>query len=776
MIRYELPPDTRVFPATAATRADLRRARADAADWVVSRTRSRKSSRVVDGPGARLLEEFRSPKSIAEAVLRFSEREGLVPDRVLDDSFSFISTMIGAGFLVEDRDGGSVATPEELASGDRIEGWEVVQLLQHLEDTAVAIVRNRDGREGVLKLVFEAAPGWVSRALHRERAMLERIGGPPAPLLLDAGSATNGDWLVSERLPGSDALAAAARLRRPWAPNESGRVIELAAAIARTYGELHGLGFLHGDVHPRNVLVDGDSVRLVDFGLASEPARPQSGPAPRGGLLAFYPPEAATAALAGKAPPPATPASEIAAIGALLYRVVTGESHAVPTLVERELLGHLASGETRRFVDVGLPANPEVEAILRECLSADPAARPASAAVVADRLSGAASLRLRPGRRNRPGVAEAVLGRLFGPRAADQLVAPTASLAYGAAGSAIVLLRASETLLRPELLAAAERLVARAMVAAVGSDPDGFHAPAIGIDAESIGERSVVFGRAGVLFAAAIVGEAATDSRMATTGLQGFLEIASADEQRGDLMSGRAGLLLGCAHLAAWSRVDRRLAAELRRCGDALAADVELLAAPTSLPLEGTSAQYLGIAHGTAGVLYALLAWHRVCETRPSPETLARLAELAGRAAVSDERRSWPRRNGSDESWPGWCHGSAGFALLWSLAYELTGEASYLDALLGAATDAATYARGRSGHLCCGDAGRAYAQLAAFRATGDGAWVDRASSLLESAAATIGTRTMRRDSLLKGDLGVAALELDLLAPERSGFPLFELPR
>jgi serine/threonine-protein kinase len=138
--------------------------------------------------------------------------------------------------------------------------------------------------------------------------------------------------------------------------------------------------------------------------------------------------------------------------------------------------------------------------------------------------------------------------------------------------------------------------------------------------------------------------------------------------------------------------------------------------------------------------------------------------------------RRWPRKHGSAESWPGWCHGSAGFALLWSLAFETTGDDRYCELLLGAARDAAVRASGRSGHLCCGDAGRAYAQLATFRATGDGAWVDEARRLLTNATLTVGTSTMRRDSLLKGDLGVAALELDLHDPERASFPAFELPR
>ena len=777
MTRYALPPDTLVFPASSVNGKALSRISAGDGDWIVSRPRSRKNSRVVDEPGALLLEEFRTPASIAEAVLRFSERKGLVPDRVLDESFGFLSTMIGSGFLVEE---GAVARGSDnqaaIHVGADIGSWRVTEILQTLEDTAVAVVRGSDGSDAVLKVVFPDAPGWVERALPRELAALRLIEGPPAPTLLDEGTSEIGRWLVTERLPGIDVLTAAAQLRRPWAPSERGRTVELAVSVAEAYAALHARRFLHGDVHPRNVLVDHDNVRLVDFGLAVDLDRDNEGPKPRGGLIAFYSPEAARAALEGQAPPPPTLQSEIAAIGALLFRVFTGEGHVAPTLVERSLLERLARGGSRRFVDLGLPAQPEVEDVLGRCLDSDPDKRPGT---IDDVVAALASARPRATRREaiaEARVHEAAVERLLGPGAADRFDGPTASLAYGAAGAAVLLLRASESLRRPDLLAAAERLLIRPTETAKTRDPKGFHAPEIGIDEAAIGDHSAVFGAAGVHYARALVASAATDTATAEAALADFLRGAPLDVARADLMTGRAGLLLACAHLVEWMQTGREVEARLLRHGDRLAATLTVDATPDALPLVGTSAPYLGIAHGTGGVLFALLAWSRVRGVAPDGATLGQLSDLAGRASGRAEIRRWPRKLGGDESWPGWCHGSAGFALLWSLAYETTGDGLYLDSLLGAARDAAERANGRSGHLCCGDAGRAYAQLAAFRATGDATWIDRARRLLATATGTVGTRTMRRDSLLKGDLGVAALELDLLDPERASFPVFELPR
>ena len=73
----------------------------------------------------------------------------------------------------------------------------------------------------------------------------------------------------------------------------------------------------------------------------------------------------------------------------------------------------------------------------------------------------------------------------------------------------------------------------------------------------------------------------------------------------------------------------------------------------------------------------------------------------------------------------------------------------------------------------CGAAGRAYAMLDLYRHTGDGLWVDRARGLADRAATLIREWSMHRDSLYKGEIGVALLAADLDEPARSCMPLFD---
>ena len=98
--------------------------------------------------------------------------------------------------------------------------------------------------------------------------------------------------------------------------------------IARACAGLHACGVLRGDVHPRNVLVDEDRVRLFDFGMARMPPQgpsmsPDAGGLPwhgftRGGVALFFEPVAARAALAEQPAPPPTVEGEQYAVAALL--------------------------------------------------------------------------------------------------------------------------------------------------------------------------------------------------------------------------------------------------------------------------------------------------------------------------------------------------------------------------------------------------------------------------------------------------------------------------
>jgi serine/threonine-protein kinase len=170
---------------------------------------------------------------------------------------------------------------------------------------------------------------------------------------------------------------------------------------------------------------------------------------------------------------------------------------------------------------------------------------------------------------------------------------------------------------------------------------------------------------------------------------------------------------------------------------------------------------------------YGMLRFAEASGEPVPPQVIDTLDGLSAAAVIADGAASWPLGLQNADVWTGWCHGSAGHALLWSQAQKSLGSDAFLELAIMAAEHAWRSAPPDVGHLCCGAAGQAYAFLALHRLTGKGLYVDRARRRLEESVAFVGTRGMSPDSLYKGDLGVALLELDLSEPLLAAMPLFE---
>lgn len=126
-------------------------------------------------------------------------------------------------------------------------------------------------------------------------------------------------YLLCEFVPGRTLRALLTDLGRPLPGDLARRIIEQAA---RGLAALHRAGIIHRDVKPENLLVTPEhEVRLVDLGLARRAGATEAGEASHGsgfrGSVAYAAPEL----LRGR---PATPWSDLYALGVVLFELLTG--------------------------------------------------------------------------------------------------------------------------------------------------------------------------------------------------------------------------------------------------------------------------------------------------------------------------------------------------------------------------------------------------------------------------------------------------------------------
>ncbi|MEP6621401.1 MAG: protein kinase [bacterium] len=155
----------------------------------------------------------------------------------------------------------------------------------------------------------------------REGSVLARLTHPGIARLLDAGVSDTGQpYLVLEYVDGTpiDAFATARRL-------DHGQRVRLVLQVLAAVGHAHANLVVHRDLKPTNILVTADgTVKLLDFGIAmllddeGTPARPSL---TLEGTHALTPEFAAPEQARGE---PVTTATDVYALGTLLYLLVAG--------------------------------------------------------------------------------------------------------------------------------------------------------------------------------------------------------------------------------------------------------------------------------------------------------------------------------------------------------------------------------------------------------------------------------------------------------------------
>lgn len=217
-----------------------------------------------------------------------------------------------------------------------------------------------------------------------EAAAVASLQHPHIVALHDFGEHQGQPWLSMDFVEGRT-LAELVR-DRPLPPRQAA---ELLKTVAEAVAHAHDRGILHRDIKPSNILVDREGrPRITDFGLAKRLTEPEPGtPNPdltvTGQLLgtpSYAPPEqlAVHRGTLG-------PHSDVYALGAVLYEMLTGQPPFGAATVEATLLQVMdAEPVPPRKRHPAVPL--DLETICLKCLEKSPAGRYATALDLANEL------------------------------------------------------------------------------------------------------------------------------------------------------------------------------------------------------------------------------------------------------------------------------------------------------------------------------------------------------------------------------------------------------
>jgi eukaryotic-like serine/threonine-protein kinase len=227
--------------------------------------------------------------------------------------------------------------------------------------------------------------------LRQEAKSVSQLGHPHVCALFDIGSEAGVDYLVLEYLEGETLEE---RLRRGPLPLEE--VLRFGAQVARGVGAAHRKQLVHRDLKPGNVMVTPGGAKVLDFGLsriasAVLPGTETGAATPAAltaegalvGTLHYMSPEQ----LAGKE---ADTRSDVFALGALLYEMVTGERPFRGSSAA-DLIASILRSQPEPLSRRGLLTPPRLERLVSRCLEKDPERRWQSAHDVALELESIAA-------------------------------------------------------------------------------------------------------------------------------------------------------------------------------------------------------------------------------------------------------------------------------------------------------------------------------------------------------------------------------------------------
>ena len=234
------------------------------------------------------------------------------------------------------------------------------------------------GREVAIKVVTDSADPTSRNALLRAGTLGAQVLHPNVVAVFDVVADPDEPFVVMELVNGESLGSRLAR--RGALPVEE--AVRIATQVLDALTAIHGAGLVHCDLKPGNILLDEEgNAYLSDFGIAKCLADGAEGSPAAGQLVGtaqYLSPEQVTGE-------PATPASDLYAVGLVLYEMIAGRPPFVGTTPLALAVAHRDAPIPSLRDRIGGVA-PRIADVVDRALDKRPTARHADAAAMREAL------------------------------------------------------------------------------------------------------------------------------------------------------------------------------------------------------------------------------------------------------------------------------------------------------------------------------------------------------------------------------------------------------
>lgn len=255
-----------------------------------------------------------------------------------------------------------------LKPGDAVEGFELTEKLATGGMGSLWRARHKQFNFPLaLKLPFMDPGGDVSTIVgfEIEEMILKRLNGPHVPKFAGSGDLARTPFIAMEFIEGENLAGELSK-----APLGIEKLTEIGVKVATALASLHGQMVTHLDLKPDNIFLTARGAVLIDFGLARHAELPdllaEESKVPMG-TPAYISPEQT---LGDRT----IPASDIFALGCILYELSTGEKPFGEPSGKASMQRRLYHPpRPPRAINPALPR--WMQEVILKCLEVDPARR-----------------------------------------------------------------------------------------------------------------------------------------------------------------------------------------------------------------------------------------------------------------------------------------------------------------------------------------------------------------------------------------------------------------